>query len=200
MAVAAAFDRPFNAMPPADVFHEGLVLFRRQNDLPREANALARRLLLCGAEWWRRAREAASASEDAQDKDWHPPDVVDLMESVARQGAFLARRGRWFTHLCEATLAWEIAPDGDLSAMAVHGGRVAAMAPPSRPDALPPPEKHDRTPHERRTCFDGATYLRMRVLSTEIRRLVAEGRRVWIGLRPGVVLDREALARLFLWV
>ncbi len=205
-AIAAAFDRPADAMPAADVFYEGLALFRRQNDLPQKATALARRLLLYGAVWWRRVREAEreakteSEPEDAVQTDWQPMDVVKLLEGVTRHGALLARRGRWFTLLCEATLAWEMAPGGDLAAVAVRGGRVAVTTPPCHPDALPPPETHSRTPHERHTCFDASTYLRMRVLSTEIRRLVAEGRRVWIGLRPGVVIDRDALKRLFFWI
>jgi hypothetical protein len=53
---------------------------------------------------------------------------------------------------------------------------------------------------QRKRCFDAATYARLRVLTTEIKRLVSEGRRVRLSPRPGVVFDEQTLGRLLFWV
>ena len=52
----------------------------------------------------------------------------------------------------------------------------------------------------RLACFDPATYDRLRVLTTELKRLVAEERDVALRLGPGLVLDRARLARRLAWV
>ncbi|MHC4818298.1 MAG: hypothetical protein ACYTF8_09610, partial [Planctomycetota bacterium] len=49
-------------------------------------------------------------------------------------------------------------------------------------------------------CFDAATYDRLRVLTTELRRVVAEDRIVELRLGPRQRLDRQALARRLYWV
>ncbi|MCK4941695.1 hypothetical protein KAS45_06335, partial [candidate division WOR-3 bacterium] len=53
---------------------------------------------------------------------------------------------------------------------------------------------------ERQRSFDLMTADRMRVVTTAIRQAVAVGRRVKLCLRPGVVLDKEKLAKMFRWV
>ncbi len=68
-------------------------------------------------------------------------------------------------------------------------------------DKKPPaPLGHAAASRRGRTCFDIMTLDRMRVLTTELRRLVSRGALVEVWLRPGVVLRNEALGRLFLWV
>ena len=198
------FNRPRDLMPSMDVFSEGLALFSRLNDLPDEPTPLARRLLMRGAYWWRVAQEAVEKpdtqgdAEDSSEAIWTLEDVVAFCESVACRGAFLVRRGQWFKLLSEATLAWETPHRGEtLRMVAIRSGQVTPLSSPSCWDAVSSPRGHRLAPIQHRACFDGAVYTRMRVLTTEIRRLVAEGRRVKIYLRPGVNLDQSALARLF---
>jgi len=201
------FGLPPAAVPPPAIFLDGLALFQRRNSLSGNQKDIARRLLILGAEWWRLARESLSeeASEEGpeggEERAWSPDDVARFFESVARRGAFYLRRGRWFSLLCEATLQWR--PPGDAAAtasIALQGGRVAFTGLRDSPGHLPPPANHRWSPRQRRICFDGATYTRLRVLTTELRRLVSEDRRIRLCLRPGVVLDEGVLARLFFWI
>ena len=48
--------------------------------------------------------------------------------------------------------------------------------------------------------FDIATYDRLRVLTTELRRVAGKGRAVTMRLASGVELTADALARILPWV
>jgi len=65
---------------------------------------------------------------------------------------------------------------------------------------VPVPPGHGRPFSERQRCFDLPTYDRMRVLTTEIRRLIAGERSVELRLGPGSTLGYEKLVRLLRWV
>ncbi len=206
-AICKHFGLPPATVPPPGIFIDGLSLFQRRNSLSGHQKDIARRLLIHGAEWWRLARESLpeEASEEGpvggEERAWSPDDVARFLEGVVRRGAFYLRRGRWFSLLCEATLQWRLPGDGTATAsLALQGGRIAFAGLTDSPGHLPPPANHLWTPPERRVCFDGPTYTRLRVLTTELRRLVSEDRRVRLCLRPGVVLDEAVLARLFFWI
>jgi hypothetical protein len=63
---------------------------------------------------------------------------------------------------------------------------------------LPPcPPGFSRRPAERRRGFDVTVRDRLRVLTTELRRLVGEGARPTVRTGPGSVVGPDALARLF---
>jgi hypothetical protein len=53
---------------------------------------------------------------------------------------------------------------------------------------------------ERRADFDIAALDRLRVLGTELRRLLGEAAAVELRLGPGSSLDRSRLARVLAWV
>jgi hypothetical protein len=53
---------------------------------------------------------------------------------------------------------------------------------------------------ERQKIFDVATYERLRVVTTELRRLVGESRKIELRLNPTSVLSRRQLAKLLPWV
>lgn len=201
------FGLPPAAVLPLAVFNEGLAGFQQRTSLAGNKKDIARRLMILGAEWWRLARERApdEGPEDGPDagekRVWSPDDVARFLESVVRRGAFYLRRGRWFRLLCEATLRWNLPGGGDATAtLALQGRRIAFAGPTDFPGHLPPPANHRWTPRQRQACFDGSTYTRFRVLTTELRRLVSEDRRIHLCLRPGVVLDKAALARLLFWI
>jgi hypothetical protein len=203
----AAFGLSQTHGPPRDLFLSGLEAFKRQHGLPEGQTALARCLSMHGAVWWRahRERSASLEEEDAPNADdetkWTSAAVVRYLESVVRHGMHFARRGRWFRMLCEATLRWE--PVERNSAMPllkladgqiIHVGRLASRC------RLPVPVNAGRPPSRRRACFDAATYTRLRVLTTELRRLVSEERQVQVCLRPGVILTNGTLEKLLFWI
>ena len=44
------------------------------------------------------------------------------------------------------------------------------------------------------------TYDRLRVLTTELRRIVFENRDIELRLRPGVILNRREITKVLRWV
>jgi hypothetical protein len=53
---------------------------------------------------------------------------------------------------------------------------------------------------ERQKVFDITTYERLRVITTELRRLVNGGRHIEVWLKPTARLNRRHLANLLPWV
>ncbi|MHC4933889.1 MAG: hypothetical protein ACYTGV_17050, partial [Planctomycetota bacterium] len=156
-----------------------------------------------GARIWRERRsgdknteteESAPKQEGPMPRD--PDQVVTLLEHGLVRAAHLLRRARWLRALCESSLLWRT-EEGPRALVFERGqptwrSDVGASAP------LPP--GHERPARERVTCFDLATYDRLRVLTTELRRLVAAGIRVELCLGPRLRLDRTGLERRLFWV
>jgi DNA polymerase-3 subunit epsilon len=114
---------------------------------------------------------AAASAEGGGRSALDPSAVVEHIEGWIRSATHLVRRARWFVLLAGATVRWRPG-DGDGESWR---SLQAADAP------LP---------------ADRATYDRLRVLTTEIRRLVAGERDVEVDLPTGRTLDCERLRRL----
>ena len=141
-----------------------------------------------------------SGREDDVRKDWNAPAVVAMIDGIVRRGSQLVRRGRWLQILSNASLCWETADRGPHAerSLYIRKGRIhpglqgtvgeEAMAFSSSPAALP---------RVARAVFtSAAAYDRMRVLTTELRRLTGEGRRVRICPAVGGPVERRGLVRL----
>ncbi|MHC4957730.1 MAG: GIY-YIG nuclease family protein [Planctomycetota bacterium] len=132
-----------------------------------------RELVRLGARLW---------FEPPEEPEQDPPPAeraAALIEEAVRRAAHLLRRARWLTRLSESTLEWSS------HRLTVGRGRIGGT-----PDFA----------RARLACFDPATYDRLRVLTTELKRLVAEERDLALQLGPRLVLDRERLARRLAWV
>ena len=62
------------------------------------------------------------------------------------------------------------------------------------------PPGHGRTLLDRQKCFDILTYDRMRIVTTEMRRLIQEGRDIRLCFHPGDILNAEQLEKILKWV
>ena len=155
--------------------------------------------------------EAEPDEEEARRTAWvpeTPEQAQGALESVVRRAAHLVRRGRWLRRLSASTLLWQPAGDRPSRLLVFDEGRVvrADDAPSgtvrSREGCgdLPAPPGWPRSRLRRLEGFDAATHDRLRVLTTELRRLVAGGRDVRLRLDPRTCLDRDALARRLFWV
>jgi hypothetical protein len=187
---------------PADVTLEeshlpaGLALFVARRNVRPDRRAL----LGLGARLWRERaaeRETKEAEEKEKEKEESPPgprprdaeEAARMFESEICWASHLVRRGRWLGALSESSLRWQ-PRDGPARRLCIEGG--LAVTQPAGPRVRPR--------LERLRCFDAATYDRLRVLTTELRRLVAEGKELELRLGPYVTLDRVALARRLFWV
>jgi DNA polymerase III subunit epsilon len=174
---AAALAVPQVFLPGGALFDEGWRGFAADFLDVREPSAARRVLCAARALWVQRGR----AEVDAGDEET-APDVWDLarvrrrLERNLVQGGLLVRRARFLCLLADASVAFRERGMEAARGLVLSNGEiverteletVAAMLgwSPRRPGAL----------HERRCSFDAAAYDRLRVLSTELRRVQEEG-------------------------
>ena len=129
---------------------------------------------------------------------WTPDRVREAIEKTWSRAAHLWRRARWLCRLSESVIVWQPSTgSGDgRRVLIIEGGTVTAT------DGEPPPAPpgFQRTTLQRQLNFHRETYDRLRVLTTELRRLCSEGAGVSVTLSPEVTFRREVLAGLLRWV
>ena len=206
--------------PDPDCLLQGLEIFREDHHALLKNQSPLRFLTGLGAIFWRlklaAAEEAAgeekklndSVGDDDQLEDtgeeyvWTPEAVARSVERLVMHSAHLVRRARWFCLLSESTLTWEKAEKTDRLAnlIVLESGSVTHRGFLKRADEIPAPPRFDRPFHSRQSQLSLTTYDRLRVLTTELRRLISEGRRIELLLSPTVTLDHKALKRALRWV
>jgi DNA polymerase-3 subunit epsilon len=193
--------------PGPECFAAGLALFVHEHGSASGTHDLLR---LGGRVWARRRAAAATAPEpdDATGEEretrrrpaWDPARVKEALEETALRAAHAVRRGRWLVRLSECSLVWT-EPGSDRRRLLVIGAGAVAARADLAPDArVPPPPGHARTPAERRGAFDVAAFDRLRVLTTELRRLAAEATSLELRLGPHARLSRRRLEGVLRWV
>ncbi len=202
LAIASHF------LPPPILLAEGVDRYRHAYGEPGDLAQTGRRLLKRGMMLWRRHRklEAALAesgdaplSAVADEGEWTPAAVTELLDGIVRHGSHLVRRGRWLIILANAVLSWDAvrpAPPRPRT-LRIRQGRISPI--PGRMAMVDATAANSPAPSRQacRSIFSSAaTYDRLRVLTTEIRRLVNEERRVRLFLADGAPLGRGRLARL----
>jgi DNA polymerase-3 subunit epsilon len=210
---------PSEYAPETGCFREGVEIFRdRHGSLLKinEGGSIIKNLLMLGKQLRRQKLEelAAAASEEdnnevpeegeEQTETWTPESVADVMEGVIRYGAHLLRRSRWFCLLSESSLAWQTGETAGRHRrlLILQEGNVIRQEDMAMDQPIPSPPGHGKTFDERRQNFDVMTYDRLRVLTTELRRIAADetDRHVQLRLSPKAVLGRQQLLHLLQWV
>jgi len=117
-------------------------------------------------------------------------------------GAYVLRRARWFLQLSESSLAWSpaciSAPEKHL--MVFEHGSVACCTALPLQESVPVPPGYRERSLDRLGHFDIMTFDRIRVVTTELRRLVSENRMIELRLNPAVTLNRNGLKKMLGWV
>jgi hypothetical protein len=142
-------------------------------------------------------------SEAIEEKPtWTPEAVARGIEHSIMHGAHLLRRARWLCLLSESSLAWEArnAEDHRKTVILFQNGAVSLREQlPAEKETPLSPGYTKRIP-ERQQIFDVATYERLRVVTTELRRLVGKRRKIELRLNPTAVLSGRQLTKLLPWV
>jgi hypothetical protein len=206
--------------PEPDCMAEGLDLFGHNHLMHLPHPSPLRTLTALGHRLWRqRLTELAKArAEDTEESaeevsvdselevdaepNWTPETVARGIEKFTMRSALLVRRARWLCLLSESSLAWQARDSGDGRKIVLRfeNGTVAHREELPGQAEVPLPAGFDKRMANRQKIFDLTTYERLRVVTTELRRLVAAGRSVGIRLRPNATLSRRQLARMLPWV
>lgn len=164
------------------------------------------RLLRLGTRLWREGRRDGDVDEDDSNEVgrgstvWTPEFVQVSLEWLALRTSLARRRAIWLTRLFDSSVVWG-EPGGSRARLIVieNGQLVLSMA--VGADAAPPtPPGYRRPVAARREAFTLASFDRLRVLTTELKRLVAAGAPVALRLGSGPALDESRLASALWWV
>ena len=170
-----------------------------------DLSAYARRQRL-GTRLWREGRRDRDVDDDgANDAGrgvtvWTGESVQISLEWLALRAALARRRAIWLTRLVDSSVVWR-APDGTCARLIVieHGEVVFSKTVDA--DATPPiPPGYRRPVAKRREVFTLASFDRLRVLTTELKRLIAAGAPVALRLGVGPPLAESRLASALWWV
>jgi DNA polymerase III subunit epsilon len=161
------------------------------------------RLLRLGTRLWKEGRRDhdVDADEETRGITTWTPDLVQLsLEWLALRGALARRRAIWLTRLIESSVLWTEPGTTGARLLVIENGEVVANADVDA-DATPPiPPGYARSVAVRREAFTVACFDRLRVLSTELKRLVVAGAPV--ALRSGLAppLANARLGSVLWWV
>jgi DNA polymerase III subunit epsilon len=164
------------------------------------------KLLRLGTRLWREGRRDRDVDEDETYETrraltvWTPEFVQVSLEWVALRAALARRRAIWLTRLFDSSVVWREPGDGCARLIVIENGELV-LSTAVDADATPPtPPGYRRPVAERRQAFTLASFDRLRVLNTELKRLIAAGAPVALRLGAGPALDESRLASGLWWV
>ena len=145
------------------------------------------------------ARRALNSAADdefelAPAQAWTPSDVQEGLEDLVYAVGQMLRRAHWLLRLSEASVAWR--ERDQWRGLIIERGEILDRFDADARRGLPVPAGRRRPLAERRRNFDIATFDRLRVLTTELRRSVHAGGDAQIRLARGTVLQGERLKRV----
>jgi hypothetical protein len=140
--------------------------------------------------------------EIEQRPTWTPEAVARGIEHSIMHAALLIRRARWLCLLSESSLSWQTrnAADDRKTVLLFENGALSLRDDLPAEKETPVSAGYAKRIPERQKIFDVTRYERLRVVTTELRRLVGEGRKIELRLNPTSILRARQLARLLPWV
>jgi DNA polymerase-3 subunit epsilon len=190
--------------PDAVTFDAGYArLCAAHSELSRHDIGTHERLLRLGTRLWKEGRRDHDVDADEETRaitTWTPELVQRSLEWLALRGALARRRAIWLTRLVDSSVRWTEPGIAGARLIVIENGEVIVNDT-IDVDATPPiPPGHTRPVIARREAFTLASFDRLRVLTTELKRLVAAD--VPVALRLGVTppLEDVPLASVLWWV
>jgi hypothetical protein len=133
-------------------------------------------------------------------KVWTPEFVQVSLEWLALRAALARRRAIWFTRLFDSSVVWREPGDSRARVVVIENGELVLSAAVDGSTTPPIPLGYRRPVAARREAFTVASFDRLRVLTTELKRLLAAGAPVALRLGDGPPLDGSRLASALWWV
>jgi DNA polymerase III subunit epsilon len=175
-------------------------------ELSRQELGAHDRLLRLGTRLWREGRRDRDVDEDDTNEAgrgstvWTPEFVQVSLEWLALRAALARRRAIWLTRLFDSSVVWREPGDSCARLIVIEEGDVALSAAVDASAPPPIPPGYRRSVAARREGFTLASFDRLRVLTTELKRLIATGAPVRLRLGVGPGLDAPRLASALWWV
>ena len=206
-ALAAAESRALGSgrwRPDPVTFEAGYASFCAMHaELSRQDLGAHDRLLRLGTRLWKEGRRDHDVDADEEIRalaTWTPELVHRSLEWLSLRAALARRRAIWLTRLFDSSVVW-CEPGGSRARLIViEAGEVASSAA-VEADAPPPiPPGYRRPAAARREAFSLASFDRLRILTTELKRLTAAGAPVSLRLGVGPALGEPRLASALWWL
>ena len=168
------------------------------------------KLLRLGTRLWREGRRDRDAEEDDAEEDanqtrrdvtvWTPEFVQMSLEWLALRAALARRRAIWLTRLFDSSVVWREPGDSCARLIVIENSEVVLSGAVGAHATPPIPPGYPRPVAARREAFTLGSFDRLRVLTTELKRLIAAGAPVALRLGVGPALDESRLASALWWV
>lgn len=208
--LATGLKVPVEYLPERETIVSGFEVFVHKHNRILQTEAPERGLIEIGRQLWlKRSMEKEMESDESDAFElkgailpvWTPEYVCRLIESHVLRGAFEIRRSRWFCLLSESSLFWEERSKKSSQTFVIvfENGQVLYRKQTSVHETPTPPGYRNRFERRLRS-FDIMTYDRMRVVTTEMRKIVFDRRAIELRLSPQNTLDRTSLARILKWI
>jgi DNA polymerase-3 subunit epsilon len=193
--------------PDDGTFAAGYDLLRATHaELSRVDLSTHAKLLRLGTRLWREGRRDRDLDEDDGNDAtpgmtvWTPEFVQVSLEWLALRAALARRRAIWLTRLFDCSVVWREPGDSGARLIVIEAGELVSSAAVDANAAPPVPPGYRRCAAERREAFTLASFDRLRVLTTELKRLVAAGGPMALRLGARPPLDESRLASALWWV
>jgi DNA polymerase III subunit epsilon len=167
------------------------------------------KLLRLGTRLWREGRRDRDAGDNVEDDAnqtrrgltvWTPEFVQVSLEWLALRAALARRRAIWLTRLFDSSVVWREPADSCARLIVIENSEVVLSGAVDANATPPIPPGYRRPVAARREAFTLGSFDRLRVLTTELKRLIAAGAPVALRLGVGPALDESRLASALWWV
>jgi DNA polymerase III epsilon subunit-like protein len=202
-------DSPPEYGPDKDCFELGMEVFKKEYKSGTRAPIRLDHMMKWGTQFWKEKlaeQEMETSMEDdeqeTQEEGWTPERVFKALKRKIRMSSFQMRRARWFCRLSESCLFWSNADDSEENrhVLLFESGAPIFESSNQSLHRIHFPPGHKKSQRERQANFDIATYDRMRVVTTEIRRIIQEGRDIELCFHPGKNLKKDHLEKILKWL
>ncbi len=191
--------------PETECLASGLEMFaHKYSERLRNLPALPS-LLALGRDLWRdrlKTEDVPSPEPDEENDEevesepgWTPERVTSWLESLSLRSAFTIRRSRWLCLLSESSLAWGDKAGNKKNLVVFSGGDPRRREEYRADTPIPAPPGYSKSLRDRQRSFDVSTYDRLIIITTELRRLISEGRKVEPKLSPSASLRNSQIAK-----
>ncbi len=183
---AASVGAPLRFGPEEPAFSEGLALFRAKHAVTETSNVrrIARRILLATPE-----EPQPEVTVDDAPKVWDAPRVCRHLERASAQSFQVLRRAGWLCLLADSSVVYR--EPGSVTSRHLTI-RATELAEAGEGSLLTTPLRSPR--RETQRAFDAARYDWLRILTTELKRILRDGGEVRLRLSRSRVLEGARLA------